>query len=84
MARYKLHGQWRQESASQIGHYIVRELSSDLIDTQGKVFPDGAFRVTVEDSNTGAKTTKTWKGELAWSNAQRYASDQILALRRAS
>lgn len=59
---------------------IIEEAT--LIDTRtGDRFTDGAQRVRMLKSVEGFKT-KTFKGEMAWSDADRYANDVYWADRR--
>jgi hypothetical protein len=48
---------------------------ADMLDKKlGTVYPGAAIRVVVKGT-TGCPRTKTFYGEMAWSNATRYAND---------
>lgn len=76
--RYTIEGPWRRVTTIEITTgfdptrlgYIER---ADLKDTRtGDTFTDGARRVV---SLVEGFRTKTFKGETAWNDAQRYADD---------
>lgn len=52
---------------------IIEQDACDLIDTRGNEFHDGAYRV-----RQNGKHIKTFKGETAWMDAERLATDLAL------
>jgi hypothetical protein len=79
-ARYEPVGTWREDwRVSSFGAFITIQVC-DLRDTRtGTVYTDGCHRVVINKSDrvpaTGQPRTKTFKGEMAWCNAERYAED---------
>lgn len=65
----------------------VRLEVATLIDTRtGDTYPGGARRVTVKPSKGIAIPikTKTYRGELAWNNAERHFDDAVQAFKYAA
>lgn len=80
MSRYKVKGDWATDTV--LSDHVKIEVST-LIDTRnGQEYRDGAHRVVVK--NVEGYRTKTFKGESAWCNAERYANDAEWARRRAA
>lgn len=68
--RYTVTSAWTAESLW--GVYLVQ--TADLTDTRnGSVFTFGAYRVV--DTTTGKQVGPVFKGETAWMDAERLASD---------
>jgi hypothetical protein len=90
MARYMILPDWSVESTTTIddgetkGAVITVETAS-LKDTRsGHVYAQGAYRVRVrcEPTRPDQPRTRTFKGETAWSQAERYAEDTRWYFRR--
>jgi hypothetical protein len=81
MSSYKLHGPWKVDRTYEVGMtpVVIALEVTDLIDNRGRVFDEGAWRVKVD-----GKVRKTFKGETAWSDAQRLYNDEIVAARWAT
>lgn len=77
MARYSINGSWSVESDS---HGVRLECADLRDDLRGDVFRDGAYRVLVDGKPIRGKGgTVPFKGESAWSDGERKASDLRLA-----
>lgn len=79
MARYKVKGPWFSETVVGVGPATVSTWSADLVDFHGQVFRGGAHKVLVEAPDDWydkvVKKSRIFKGETAWSDAQRHADD---------
>lgn len=76
--RYKVTGEWSTYRTT-FAPFIIE--SADLVDTRsGHVYQDGAMRVTVDGKPAvrGKGGTTPFKGETAWSDADRLASDLVI------
>jgi hypothetical protein len=77
-ARYEATGTWETTwQVSVRGATIIIEVR-DLRDTRsGTVYRDGCHRVRITRAEAlpGQPRSKTFKGESAWCNAERYAED---------
>lgn len=63
-------------------HWVIRTEVADLHDTVcDTVYRHGAYRVTI-DGPSPKPRGKTFVGETAWSDAERYANDVYWGLRR--
>lgn len=89
MARYVIDGSFDTKDTTTInGDGFVATITTetaDLVDTRGGYrYHQGAFRVRVrcEPVQDGQPKTKTFKGETAWSAAERYAEDARWFFRR--
>lgn len=74
--RYKIVLPWKLDhTVAGVGVEVA-----DLLDKQtGRTYQDGAYRVV----NHIGKVEKTYAGETAWSDAERYARDLCFAARYA-
>jgi hypothetical protein len=81
MSRYRIEGPWERVSEEKVvdfygerSWFVVIERTG-LTDTRGgHYYADGAYRVSVTGPSPKPRT-KTFKGEMAWSQAQNYADD---------
>jgi hypothetical protein len=85
--RYVIAGPWSVNTTSTFDHDDATSTltveTTDLRDTRsGTVYREGAYRVQVVSTVSGAPRTKVFKGETAWSQAERYAEDARLFFRR--
>jgi hypothetical protein len=70
---------WHDDHTSVLVGGGVHIQCRDLVDTRsGQVYRDGAYRVIAP-----GKRTKVFKGERAWSDADRLASDYAFEMRNA-
>ena len=77
-SRYTLSGPWAHHDTMQSpGGDIVLEVT-DLIDTHGNTFSEGAWRVTFDGRH------KRFRGETARNDAARYANDLYWSARLAA
>lgn len=74
---YKIHGPWIMTYGDTHSYGVVIYVAN-LIDSNGNVFADGAYKVEHD-----GKRLKTFKGETAWSDAERLAYDTVTKLRYA-
>lgn len=73
MSRYRILAPWSDDHT--VGEFVVQ--CADLVDERGTVFREGAWRVLDFDRHPvkGKGGTHPFKGETAWSDAERKASD---------
>jgi hypothetical protein len=58
----------------------IRILSYDVVDDNGRIWPGLASKVSVPTTETRrSRHSRTFIGESAWADAQRYAEDVALA-----
>jgi hypothetical protein len=79
-ARYTPTGTWDERWRVSASGAVITIQVCDLRDERtGTVYRDGTHKVHVRKSDrlpaTGQPRSKTFKGELAWCNAERYAED---------
>ena len=85
-ARYKPVGNWREDqtlrgySPDDEPIAITIEIS-DVREVSGTIWHDGAHRVKVDTERRPKPRGKTFIGETAWCDAQRYAGDVLTAHR---
>lgn len=82
--RYVIIGGWDTEQVTTpiVGVNVITE-SATLKDTRGGYeYRQGAWRVRVEGDLPDKPRTRTFKGESAWSAAERWAGDLVWQLRR--
>jgi hypothetical protein len=92
VSRYEINGNWREAQRREVEPWrnfgatpitLVVEVA-DLRDTQGgHVYTDGAYRVRKVGKGENLATrfrAKTFKGETAWSDAERYFGDWCTAV----
>lgn len=86
MARYSIEGPWDEEARRDVQDWdlenewpVITETAT-LVDSQGGYrYAAGAYRVRFEGPNPKPRA-KTFRGETAWSDAERYAGDMALAI----
>lgn len=89
MSRYVVEGPWREDCRQTVETYdgeakavVVTEIAT-LRDTRGGwSYPAGAHRVRVKGPGTGWPRARTFKGETAWSQADCYARECVVAIQR--
>jgi len=81
--RYKSLDNWRRGEIDFVPYGVCRDVEHlvtldicDVQDDRGNVWHDGCHRITVKGPK-GRPRSKTFIGEMAWSEAQRYGSDAI-------
>lgn len=77
-SRYTIKPDWAPESNRE---GVIIETATLVDNRSGREYPLGASRVRFENKVDGFRA-KTFKGESAWSDAERYAVDAIFAQRR--
>ena len=81
-SRYTVVGNWSRSLSPNLAPSVLVIEDSDLHDPRtNTTYPDGAVRVRFLVSVPGFRT-KTFKGETAWSDAERYARDAAFAADR--
>lgn len=84
-AKYAIEGAWRHradrhgliETATEVKPAVISVKVADLLEKGlGHLWPEGAYKVQL--TNVPGMRTKTFYGETAWSDAERYASDAAL------
>lgn len=73
---YKLLAPWRVDRLFTVDGVDCTQWVCDLVDDRGYIFYEGAWKVKI-----GNRRAKTFKGETAWSDADRYLSDAVTAIR---
>lgn len=88
MSRYKVTGNWQTLSGMDVERNSDGEIftvvieGSDLVDERCHVtYEDGARRVRVLDKGTGIRP-KTFRGEMAWAQAESYFRDVVYTIQR--
>jgi len=87
--RYQTEGAWIQVKGVSVFPYRggdafgrVVTYTADLLDTKtGHIYYNGSYRVSVLGP-AGRPRGRTFKGETAWSDAERYAIDAVHTLER--
>jgi len=84
-ARYKVQGPFVDDAGSLFVNADITVQCADLVDTRnGHVYRAGAYRVLVHGKPIRGKGgTVPFKGETAWSDADRKASDLYWEVRNA-
>jgi hypothetical protein len=85
MGRNTATGTFRTHERRRVGSAVVTIEIADMLDKKlGSVYRDGTHRVVVSNSPTivGQPRTKTFYGEMAWCNAERYAEDALWFFQR--
>ena len=74
--KYTLNGPWSISEVWREPNDSIVVMVADLVDSRGNVWRDGAYKV-----EHNGKKVKAWKGETAWSDAERYAYDLVMKIR---
>lgn len=87
MSRYTIEGPWREEESRLVTDYnlenqwtITKETATLMDNHGGMRYECGAYRVRVKGPNP--PRTKTFRGETAWSDAERLMGDWCIELAR--
>ncbi len=82
--RYKPVGNWRRHDQDRWRYWryaddrVQIDISDVREDDGGTIWHDGAHRVTITGKIPGRPRSKTFIGEVAWCNAERYANDALI------
>jgi hypothetical protein len=83
--RYKVEGEWSTTAEIHHGAHTIVIECADARDTKNNdIFPEGYYRVRSTGARIEGFRGKSFVGETAWSDAQRYARDWDFKIRWAS